>query len=288
MAIVINSAWDAQQYYKEREEARKHINSAWDAQVFYETYGGNGKMGNWGSHEWSKRNSGNSYVYSPFTRSWSLTSLSDFNTSSFTSSGLSSGISFNSGSTGSVSQAGAVNSEKDAASDSKTSAEKEYIDIEFNTLTGDVELIPTKNNLKITSGCTVNFRGLGKYLSGLYFVSEVKHKIDKDNGYSMTVTLLKNGFGDSLKSAYSNISPASDSRSDAVDTSSNVVNNKIKVGDKVKIVGDAIYSNAHEGVKVPNWVKEQVLTVDSISEDGGRARLSPIWSWTYIKYLKLV
>ena len=125
-------------------------------------------------------------------------------------------------------------------------------------------------------------------MSGLYFVSEVKHKIDKDNGYSMTVTLLKNGFGDSLKSAYSNISPASDSRSDAVDTSNNVVNNKIKVGDKVKIVGDAIYSNAHEGVKVPNWVKEQVLTVDSISEDGGRARLSPIWSWTYIKYLKLV
>ena len=42
MAIVINSAWDAQQYYKEREEARKHINSASDAQYFYETYGGNG------------------------------------------------------------------------------------------------------------------------------------------------------------------------------------------------------------------------------------------------------
>lgn len=289
MAIVINSAWDAQQYYKEREEARKHINSAWDAQVFFETYGGSGHSGNWGSHEWSKRNSGNSYVYSPFTRSWSLTSLSDFNTSSFTSSGLNSGISFSSGSTGSVSQAGAVNSAKDAASDNKTSAEKEYIDIEFNTLTGDVELIPTKNNLKITSGCTINFRGIGKYLSGLYFVSEVKHRIDKDNGYSMTVTLLKNGFGDSLKSSYSNISPASDSRSDVVDTSSNVVNSKIKVGDRVKIVGDdAIYSNAHEGVKVPNWVKEQVLTVDSISEDGGRARLNPIWSWTYIKYLKLV
>ena len=228
-------------------------------------------------------------MYSPALKSWEMTSLSDFSTASFTSSNLSSGISFSGGSTGSVSQAGAVNSLKDASTDSKTDAEKEYIDIEFNTLTGDVELIPTKNNLKITSGCTINFRGIGKYLSGMYFVTEVKHKIDKDGGYTMSVSLLKNGFGDGLKSESPVISPAKDSRVDTVDTSNNVVNNKIKIGDKVKIVGDnAIYSNAHEGVKVPNWVKEQVLTVDALSEDGGRARLNPIWSWTYVKYLKLV
>lgn len=290
MAIVINSAWDAQQFYKEKEEARKHINSQWDAQVFYETYGGNGHAGNWGSSEWAKKRSGTSYVYSPATRSWQQTSLSNFSTSSFTSKSLGSGgVSFSGGSTGSISQAGAVNSAKDASTDSKTSAEKEYIDIEFNTLTGDVELIPTKNSLKIKSGCTINFRGIGKYLSGLYFVSEVKHKIDKDGGYSMTISLLKNGFGDTLKSSSPVISPVNESRTEEVDTSDNVVNNKIKVGDKVKIVGDdAVYSNAHDGVKVPNWVKEQILTVDAISTDGGRARLNPIWSWTYIKYLKLV
>ena len=62
-----------------------------------------------------------------------------------------------------------------------------------------------------------------------------------------------------------------------------------KVGDKVKIVGDnATYANAYDGVKVPNWVKQQVLTVDAISSDGNRARVNPIWSWTYVKYLKLV
>lgn len=68
MAIVINSAWDAQQYYKEREEARKHINSASDAQYFYETYGGNVYLGNWGS---PTRHAGQyGYTYDAATHSW--------------------------------------------------------------------------------------------------------------------------------------------------------------------------------------------------------------------------
>lgn len=291
MAIVINSQWDAQQFYKQKEEARKHINSQWDAQQFYETYGGNGHPGNWGSQEWAAKRSSTYYTYNPAIRAWEKSSMSNFSTSGFKTKATSKGVSFSGGSSGSVSQAGATNPTMDASTDSKTNAEKEYIDIEFNTLTGDVELIPTKKNMQIKSGCTINFKGIGKYLSGLYFVSEVKRKIDKDNGFSLTVSLLKNGFGDNLKSqnTTSTTSPAKDGRAETVDTSGNVVTSKIKVGDKVKIVGDgAIYSNAHEGVKVPNWVKEQTLTVDALSEDGNRARLNPIWSWTYIKYLQLV
>lgn len=295
MAININSAWDAQQFYKEKEEARKHINSAWDAQQYYQTYGGNGHAGNWGSKEWAVQQYGNAYVYNPAKHCWSLTALPPFNTTSFKSSKISSGkgISFKGGSSGAISQAGATNSSKDASTSSKTAAEKEYIDIEFNTLTGDIELIPTKNNLKIKVNNTVNLKGVGKYLSGLYFVSEIKHRIDKDGGYSMTMTLFKNGFGESLKSSAvldsGATSPANDGRADVVDTTENVVTSKIKVGDKVKIVGDnATYANAYDGVKVPNWVKQQVLTVDAISSDGNRARVNPIWSWTYVKYLKLV
>lgn len=295
MAIIINSAWDAQQFYKEKEEARRHINSAWDAQQYYQTYGGNGHAGNWGSKEWAVQKYGNAYVYNPAKRCWSLTALPSFNTTSFKSSKISAGkgISFKGGSSGAISQAGATNSSKDASTSSKTAAEKEYIDIEFNTLTGDIELIPTKNNLKIKVNNTVNLKGVGKYLSGLYFVSEIKHRVDKDGGYSMTMTLFKNGFGDSLKSSAvldsGATSPANDGRADVVDTTENVVTSKIKVGDKVKIVGDnATYANAYDGVKVPNWVKQQVLTVDAISSDGNRARVNPIWSWTYVKYLKLV
>lgn len=289
MAIVINSAWDAECFYRNREEARKHINSAWDAQLFYETYGGNGQSGNWGSSEWvNRQNSNGAYIYDPITRQWVKSSLSIFNIDDFKLDLEIDDISFSGENLDTVSQSGVIDPNADANSDSKANAEKEYIEIEFNTLTGDVELIPTKNNLKITTGCTINFRGIGMYLSGLYFVSEIKSKIDKDNGYSLTVSLYKNGFGESLKNPTSVISPANDSREDTIDISDNMVNNNIKVGDRVKITGDAVYSNMHEGVKIPNWVKEQVLTIDALSEDGKRARLNPIWSWTYIKYLRLV
>lgn len=298
MAIVINSAWDAKCFYEEKEKARRSINSAWDAQCFYETYGGNGYAGNWGSHEWAANRAslGTTYTYNSALRMWTKQGSMSFNTDSLklnlstSKGGFSggSGLGFSGGSGGAISQAGAVNSEKDAATDSKTGAEKEYIDVEFNTLTGDVELIPTKNNMKLKAGQTVEFRGIGKYLSGLYFIAEIKRKIDKDNGFSMTATLYKNGFGDTLKSTVSPAkSPAQDNRVEKVDTSKNTVNNKFKVGDKVKIVGDdAVYANAHDGVKVPNWVKQQVLTIDAISEDGARVRLNPIWSWTYTKFLK--
>ena len=67
------------------------------------------------------------------------------------------------------------------------------------------------------------------------------------------------------------------------------VKTSFTVGDKVKIVGDdAVYSNASDGVKVPDWVKEQILTIDALSSDGTRARLNPIWSWTYTKFLQKV
>lgn len=299
MAIVINSQWDAQQFYKEREYARRHINSQWDAQQFYQTYGGNGYAGNWGSREWAaNKYGGNSYVYSPATRSWSKTSISSFSTSGFksskpsSSSGLgfsssSSGLGFSKGSTGTVSQAGVV-SPKDASTNTKTGAEKEYIETEFNILQGDITLVPTKNNMKIKAGCTIQLTGVGKYLSGLYFVSEVKKRIDKDSGFTLTATLFKNGFGESLKSSPVVQAVESDNgdRTERIDKTEQTVNYNFKVGDKVKIVGDnAIYSNAHEGKKVPNWVKNEILTIDAFSEDKNRVRLNPIWSWTYVKFL---
>lgn len=295
MAIVINSAWDAQVFEREREKARQSINSAWDAKVFYETYGGNGQMGNWGSPQWAAKRAsfGDStyYTYSPAAREWKKSSASSFSTSGFKSSAtMSAGaLSFSPSSTGAVSQAGVVNGQSDAATDSKTEAEKEYIDIEFNTLTGEMSLIPTKDNMKIKTNTTIRLNGVGKYLSGLYFVSEVKRTLTADGGYTLSIGLYKNGFGESLKSGVVVVQPTNTGRPTEVNTQQNIVQNKIKVGDKVKIVGDnAIYSNAHEGVKVPDWVKTQTLTVDTLSDDGLRARLNPIWSWTYVKFLQLV
>lgn len=286
MAIVINSAWDAQQFYQQREEARRHINSAWDAQQFYEIYGGNGRSGTWGSVNWAQARAaeGNAYTYNPATREWSLTSASSFSTDGFEMPELNSfsSTAFKSDSLDSISQVGVVNPQDDAATSSKTSAEKEYIEIEFNTLTGEVQVVPTSQNIKIKAGNTIELLGVGKFLSGLYFVSEVRRKISSSDGYTMSLSLFKNGFGESLKSG-----ARSGGRPTEVNTSANVVNGAIRIGSKVKIVGaNAVYAHAHDGVKVPNWVKQEVHTVDAI-EDNGTVRLKEIWSWTYSKFLQL-
>lgn len=164
--------------------------------------------------------------------------------------------------------------------DSKTAAQKEYIEVEFNTLTGDLTLTSTEKSIRIKVNDTIKVEGLGKYLSGLYFVTSIKRTLNKDSGYTHTLSLLKNGFGSSLKKAQE---PVETRKTEVPKTSP-----EIKVGDSVKIVGDAVYSNAHDGVKVPEWVKKKTLTVDGISKDGTRVRLMPIWSWTYIKYVQKV
>lgn len=291
MAVTINSAWDAKLYQQQKEKARKSINSAWDAQKYHETYGGNGQSGNWNS---PLRNVGAyGYTYNPKTHSWdksygnssTVKAQTSYSSSSLSNSGGSSG---GSSSSSALSQTGVVNSNNSATSDSKTSAEKEYIEVEFNTLTGECEIVPNSKSLRLKVGDTVTLKGVGKYLSGLYFISEIKKTISTSDGLKISLVLIRNGFGNSLKKA-APIVVTTPARSEEVNVSKLVVNNSIKVGDKVKIVGsDAVYSNASDGVKVPEWVKQQELTVDALSDDGKRARLLPIWSWTYIKYLKHV
>ena len=165
--------------------------------------------------------------------------------------------------------------------DSLVEAEKEYIKEEFNnTLVGELSVTPTKKSIGIKVNSTITISGLGRYLSGNYFVSSVKRSISSDGGYSQTLTVLKNGFGDSLKPK-----PETIKRLQEVVKSPAPFN----VGDKVKIVGDnAVYSNAHEGVKVPDWVKNETLTIRQISSDGSRVLLMPITSWTYVKYVQKV
>ena len=295
MAVTINSAWDAKLYQQQKEKARKSINSAWDAQKYHETYGGNGQSGNWNS---PLRNVGAyGYTYNPKTHSWdksygnssTVKAQTSYSSSSLSNSGGgSSGGSGGSSSSSALSQTGVVNSNNSATSDSKTSAEKEYIEVEFNTLTGECEIVPNSKSLRLKVGDTVTLKGVGKYLSGLYFISEIKKSISISDGLKISLVLIRNGFGNSLKKA-APIVVTTPARSEEVNVSKLVVNNSIKVGDKVKIVGsDAVYSNASDGVKVPEWVKQQELTVDALSDDGKRARLLPIWSWTYIKYLKHV
>lgn len=76
--------------------------------------------------------------------------------------------------------------------------EKEYNDIEINTLEGTLTYIVTKETIKLKAGDTVSLKGLGKYLSGKYYVKEVTRSISS-SGYSHTAVVIKTDFGKSLK-----------------------------------------------------------------------------------------
>lgn len=173
----------------------------------------------------------------------------------------------------------------------KVAADKEFIDIEFNTLTGDLNLLATKKSIKVVINDTIKIEGLGKYLSGLYFVSSIKRTIDSSSGYSQSFSLTKTGFGNTLKTytIAPPTPPAGGTPDDGRDTEIPKDTSPYKVGDKIKIIAsDAVYSNYHDGVRVPNWVKELTHTVDAVSADQKRVRLKEIWSWTYIKYIQRV
>lgn len=162
---------------------------------------------------------------------------------------------------------------------------KEQAVLEYNTLEGDLSLRASVGVLKIKEDTTVNLNGVGSYLSGLYYVSGVNYSLDSSSGFSMSCTVVKNGFGDSLKSSNTETEKAG-VREEPIEVKNS---DTVSVGDSVRIVGDdAVYSNADQGVKVPNWVKQKNLTIQQVSSDGTRVLLQPISSWTYLKYIQKV
>jgi hypothetical protein len=182
---------------------------------------------------------------------------------------------------------------KNSSSESKTKddvkkTEKKYRDIEYCTLEGDVIVLPTTTTIKIHAGDTLNLMGIGDHLSGLYYVSKVTRSISSE-GYTQTMTLIKTGFGDSVKAKLVSSKTAKTTKKENRAESKELNTAEFKVGDTVKVVGaSAVYSNASEGKKIPDWVKKKELTISKLSDTGDRALLKEITSWTYTKYLKSV
>lgn len=140
-----------------------------------------------------------SYNYDPKTGEWTKT------TSNSGSSSKSSGSSKSSSSSGSSSSNSSNSSKGDNLSssssnknESKGSVEKKYNTIEINTLNGTLNFIVTEETIKLKAGDTVKLQGLGKYLSGNYYVKDITRQIS-NNGYSHSATLIKTDFGNSLK-----------------------------------------------------------------------------------------
>lgn len=76
-----------------------------------------------------------------------------------------------------------------------TSSSADYNELEYNILEGDAEVMPDPT---VKAKTTVKLKGLGSQLTGNYYVESVKHSISSQ-GYSQTLTLSREGFGDSIK-----------------------------------------------------------------------------------------
>ena len=81
-------------------------------------------------------------------------------------------------------------------SNTTSKAEKEYKEGE-NVLEGTLDISEARPRLKAKQ--TIRLEGLGKALTGLYFVDKVTHVFSRGSGYTQSIQVSKDGFGDSIK-----------------------------------------------------------------------------------------
>lgn len=81
----------------------------------------------------------------------------------------------------------------------KGTVEKKVNKKTIRTLEGSLKVLVTNSTLKIKVGDTIYLRGLGKFLSGKYYVSAVERTLDGSNGYSQTCTVIKTNFRKTIK-----------------------------------------------------------------------------------------
>ena len=136
-------------------------------------------------------------TYNPQTGQWTKNGGSSTPSKSSGSSGGGSNKN-NSNSGGNKSNGDNLSSQSSGKTSSGGKVEKKYNYIEINTLTGTLSFIVNEQTIKLKAGDTVKLNGLGKYLSGNYYVKDITRQISS-NGYSHSATLLRTDVGDKLK-----------------------------------------------------------------------------------------
>ena len=131
------------------------------------------------------------YTYDPKTGSWSQ---SESTTSTSGSKVTPTNNTTNTSTSGNANLT-STTADKDS---SAGSVEKEYNEIELNTLSGTLTFIATEETIKIKVGDTITLKGLGSSLSGNYYVQDINRKVSS-SGYSHSATVIRTDFGKSLK-----------------------------------------------------------------------------------------
>lgn len=143
-------------------------------------------------------------TYNPATGKWTKTTTNTSSGSKKTNTTTKSNnnSSSNKSGTNSSSSSSGTNltSSTPKATSSTGSTEKKYNYIEINTLEGTLQFIVTNETIKLKAGDTVKLKGLGKSLSGNYYVKDMNRQISS-NGYSHSASLIRTDFGDKLKTS---------------------------------------------------------------------------------------
>ena len=138
-----------------------------------------------------------SMTYDPKTGKWKRNSGSSSNRNSNNNSGTKSSNKNNKSSKKSGDNLTSSSSSKNS---SAGKVEKKSNYIEVNTLCGVLSFIVNEQTIKLKAGDTVKLSGLGKYLSGNYYVRDITRQIN-NNGYAHSATLIKTDVGGSLKTS---------------------------------------------------------------------------------------
>lgn len=167
--------------------------------------------------------------------------------------------------------------------DATNDATKLFVDIQYNTLKGEVSVLPTIDTLKIKIDKTVNIFGIGNNLSGKYYVTGVKRSLNS-SGYSQTLSVIKNGFGDTIV--------GSTSSKDYWNCGFSLYQ-EIKIDQRQSV--KPVYANEFDGVPLTDEERSWHYKIVDISLDGTRLKIRPVdkskpqeAKWIYVQYARKV
>lgn len=162
---------------------------------------------------------------------------------------------------------------------SKGKVEKKYNNIEVRTLEGSLSYIADEKTFKLRVGDTVRIVGIGKYLSGNYYVKEIERTLNS-NGYSHSATVIRTNFGSKLKIATvtkkkGKIKTTKNSKSNSKKvsssskaSSSNKRKYTVKKGDSVYSISKKFYGNGNSYSRIfdsnGNQISQKSLRVGQV------------------------